>query len=158
QGQGMQIAVIDAGFFNSDKYAAFDSLWANNQILGTKDFVDPNSDIFSTHYHGMSVLSCMGGNIPGQLIGTAPKASFWLLRSEDTGSEFILEEDNWVAAAEFADSAGVDIINSSLGYSEFYDSATSHTYADLDGKTTRITQGANIAASRGMLVFSSAGN
>ena len=158
KGQGMQIAVIDAGFFNTNKYAAFDSLWVNNQILGTKDFVDPNSDIFSTHYHGMSVLSCMGGNIPGQLIGTAPKAAFWLLRSEDTASEFILEEDNWIAAAEFADSTGVDIINSSLGYSEFYDSATSHTYADLDGKTTRITQGANIAASRGMLVFSSAGN
>jgi hypothetical protein len=158
KGQGIQIAIIDAGFFNTDKYAAFDSLWANNQILGTKDFVDPNSDIFNTHYHGMSVLSCMGGNIPGQLIGTAPKASFWLLRSEDTASEFILEEDNWIAAAEFADSAGVDIINSSLGYSEFYDSATSHSYADLDGKTTRITQGANIAASRGMLVFSSAGN
>lgn len=158
KGQGIQIAIIDAGFFNTDKYAAFDSLWANNQILGTKDFVDPNSDIFNTHYHGMSVLSCMGGNIPGQLIGTAPKASFWLLRSEDTASEFILEEDNWIAAAEFADSAGVDIINSSLGYSEFYDSATSHSYADLDGKTTRITQCANIAASRGMLVFSSAGN
>jgi hypothetical protein len=157
-GQGMQIAVLDGGFLNTDKYAAFDSLWANNQILGTKDFVDPNSDIFSTHYHGMSVLSCMGGNIPGQLIGTAPKASFWLLRSEDTGSEYITEEDNWVAAAEFADSAGVDIINSSLGYTVYKDSSTNHTYADLDGKTTRVTRGANIAASRGMLVFSSAGN
>lgn len=157
-GQGMQIAVLDGGFLNTDKYAAFDSLWANNQILGTKDFVDPNSDIFSTHYHGMSVLSCMGGNIPGKLIGTAPKASYWLLRSEDTGSEFILEEDNWVAAAEFADSAGVDIINSSLGYTVYKDSSTNHTYEDLDGKTTRVTRGANIAASRGMLVFSSAGN
>lgn len=158
KGQGMQIAILDGGFFNADKYSAFDSLWANNQILGTKDFVDPNSDIFNTHYHGMSVLSCMGANIPGQLIGTAPKASYWLIRSEDTNSEFILEEDNWVAAAEFADSVGVDIINTSLGYTDFNDSSTNHSYSDMDGKTTRITQGANIAASRGMLVFSSAGN
>ena len=158
KGQGMQIAVLDGGFLNANIYSAFDSLWANNQILGTKDFVDPTSDIFNTHYHGMSVLSCMGGNIPGQLIGTAPKASYWLIRSEDTDSEYITEEDNWVAAAEFADSVGVDIINSSLGYTDFNDSTTNHTYADLDGKNTRVTQGANTAASRGMLVFSSAGN
>jgi hypothetical protein len=157
-GQGMQIAILDGGFLNADKYNAFDSLWANVQILGTKDFVDPNSDIFSTHYHGMSVLSCMGGNIPGELIGTAPKASYWLLRSEDTSTEYLIEEDNWIVAAEFADSAGVDIINSSLGYTDFNDAATNHTYADMDGKSTRITQGANIAASRGILVFSSAGN
>jgi hypothetical protein len=157
-GHGMQIAVLDAGFLNANKYAAFDSLWANNQILGTKDFVEPKSNFFSTNYHGMSVLSCIGGNIPGQLIGTAPKASFWLLRSEDVASEYLIEEDNWVAAAEFADSVGVDIINSSLGYTVFKDSTMNHTYAELDGKTTRVTRGANIAASRGILVFSSAGN
>lgn len=157
-GEGLHIAILDAGFLNVDKYPAFDSLWGNNQILGTRDFVNPNDDFFSTHYHGMSVLSCMGGNIPGQLVGTAPKASFWLLRSEESGSEYIIEEDNWVAAAEFADSVGADIINSSLGYTEFEDTATSHVYADMNGNTTRVTQGANIAASRGMLVFSSAGN
>ncbi|HSH20891.1 MAG TPA: S8 family serine peptidase [Draconibacterium sp.] len=158
RGQGMQIAVLDAGFFNANIYTAMDSLWTNNQILGTKDFVDPTGDIFSTHYHGMSVLSCMGGNVPGTLIGTATKASYWLIRSEDTNSEFLIEEDNWVAAAEFADSVGVDVINSSLGYYEFDDPRMNHTYADLDGKTTRVTKGANIAASRGILVFSSAGN
>jgi hypothetical protein len=100
----------------------------------------------------------MGGNVPGQLIGTAPKASYWLLRSEDTGSEFLIEEDNWVTAAEFADSVGVDVVNSSLGYYEFDDPTMNHTYADMDGKTTRVTKGANIAASRGILVFASAGN
>ncbi len=157
-GQGMQIAIIDAGFLNADKYSAFDSLWANNQILGTKDFVNPDEDFYSTHYHGMSVLSCMGGNVPGSLIGTARKASFWLIRSEDVNSEYLIEEDNWVAAAEFADSVGVDIINSSLGYYDFDDSTMNHTYADMDGKTTRVTRGANIAATRGMLVFASAGN
>jgi len=158
KGLGMQIAILDGGFLNVNKYAAFDSLWANKQILGTKDFVDSSVDFYSTHYHGMSVLSCMGGNVPGQLIGTAPKASYWLIRSEDTNSEFLIEEDNYVAAAEFADSVGVDIINSSLGYTEFDDPQMNHSYADMDGKTTRVTRGANIAASRGILVFSSAGN
>lgn len=158
RGKGIQIAVLDGGFFNANIYSAMDSLWANEQILGTKDFVNPKENIFETHYHGMSVLSCMGGNVPGTLIGTATKASYWLIRSEDTGSEYLIEEDNWVAAAEFSDSAGVDIINSSLGYYEFDDKRMNHTYADMDGKTTRVTQGANIAATRGMLVFSSAGN
>lgn len=157
-GQGIQIAVLDGGFTNVDEYIAFDSIWANNQILGTKDFVDSDSDIFDTHYHGTSVLSCIAGNVPGELFGTATKASFWLLRSEDGDSEYLIEEDNWIAAAEFADSVGVDIINSSLGYSEFDDTTMNHTYADMDGKTTRVTKGANIAASRGILVFSSAGN
>lgn len=158
RGQGMTIAVLDGGFYNANSYSALDSLWKNKQILGHRDFVNPAADFFSTHYHGMSVLSCMGGNAPGQLIGTAPKASYWLLRSEDTGSEFLIEEDNWVAAAEFADSVGADIINSSLGYYSFDDPAMNHTYNDMDGKTTRVTRGANIAASRGMLVFASAGN
>lgn len=158
RGQGMHIAVLDGGFYHADRYSSTDSLRANNQILGIKDFVDPTVDFYKTHYHGMSVLSCMGGNVPGRLIGTAPKASYWLIRSEDTGSEFLIEEDNWVAAAEFADSAGVDIINSSLGYYNFDNPQMNHSYSEMDGKTTRVTRGANIAASKGILVFSSAGN
>src|SRR5690554_6611035 len=157
RGQGMQIAVLDAGFFNVDKYPAFDSLWMNRQILGTKNFVD-DSNVFDSHPHGMSVLSTMGGNVPGMLIGTAPKASYWLIITEENKSEFAIEEDNWVAGAEFADSAGVDIINSSLGYFTFDDPAMDYSYEDMNGSTTRVTKGANIAASRGMLVFSSAGN
>lgn len=158
RGQGMHIAVLDAGFYNANQYSAFDSLWFNNQVLGVKDFVDKDFDVFEMHYHGMSVLSIMGGNEPGKLIGTAPKASYWLLRSEDIGSEYLIEEDNWVVAAEYADSVGADIINSSLGYFKFDDPTMNHTYADMDGKTTRVTRAANIAASRGMLVFASAGN
>jgi serine protease AprX len=157
KGQGVHIAVLDAGFYKVDEFPAFDSLWAGGQILGTKDFVGGNS-VFNGHYHGMSVLSVMGGSIPGLLIGTAPKASYWLIRSEDVASEFLIEEDNWVVAAEFADSAGVDIINSSLGYHVFDDPKMNHSYADMDGKTTRVTRAANIAVTRGMLVFSSAGN
>ncbi|HPF50562.1 MAG TPA: S8 family serine peptidase [Draconibacterium sp.] len=158
RGEGIQIAVLDAGFEKADQLPAFDSLWLNGQILGTRDFVTPDSDFWSTDSHGMSVLSTMGGNIPGQLIGTAPEASYLLLRSEDKATEYIIEEDNWAVAAEYADSAGVDVINSSLGYYTFNDPSTDHTYADMDGKTTRVTQAANITASRGILVFASAGN
>lgn len=157
-GEGMVIAVIDAGFFSVDTLSAFDSLWANHQILGTWDFIDKNASVFEDYTHGMSVLSILGGNVPGQLIGTAPKAYYWLLRSEDAHTEYLTEEDDWIAAAEFADSVGADVINSSLGYSEFWDVTQSHTYADLDGNTTRVTMGADIAASKGMLIVNSAGN
>ncbi len=158
RGKGIQIAILDAGFLNANTIEAFDSLRNSNRILGTRDFVDPTSDIYKQNDHGMSVLSCMGGNIPGSLIGTAPDASFYLIRSEDAATEYLIEEDNWVAAAEYADSLGVDIINSSLGYYEFDDRNMNHTYADMNGKKTRVTQGANMAFQKGILVFSSAGN
>ncbi len=158
KGEGMVIAVLDAGFRYVDILPAFDSLRLNNQILGTRDFVSPGNNVYHENEHGMEVLSTMGGNIPGQLVGTAPKASYWLLRSEDSNSEFLIEEYNWVAAAEFADSAGADIINSSLGYTEFNDAAQNHTCSDMNGHTTPATRGANIAASKGMIVVCSAGN
>ena len=157
-GQGVIIAVIDAGFFSADTLPVFDSLWANGQILGTRDFVEPGANVFEKSTHGMMVLSTMGGNIPGQLIGTAPKASFWLLRSEDAGSEYIIEEYNWASAAEFADSAGADIINSSLGYTVFNALWMDHTYSDMNGKTTPVTIAATYASRKGMIVCSSAGN
>lgn len=158
-GAGMIIAVLDAGFLNADDMVAFDSLWNNNQILGYKDFVNPqNPNIFGSHYHGSMVLSTMGANWPGQIVGTAPKADYWLLRSEDGDSEYIIEELNWVSAAEFADSVGVDVINSSLGYTTFDDPSQSHTYTDMDGNTAPITIGADIAVSKGMIVVNSAGN
>jgi hypothetical protein len=158
RGQGMVIAVLDAGFYNADILRAFDSLRLNGQILGTRDFVKPGNNVYLEHDHGMSVLSIMGGNLPGELIGTAPGASYWLLRSENALSEQKIEELNWVAAAEFADSVGADIINSSLGYSEFDDTLQNYEYEDMDGNTTFVTRGADMAASKGMLVVASAGN
>lgn len=158
RGKGIQIAVLDAGFWHVNAIAAFDSLRSTHRILGTRDFVNPHSDIYQQHTHGMSVLSTMGGNIPGTLVGTAPDASFYLFRSEDDATEYIIEEDNWVAAAELADSVGVDVINSSLGYYNFDDPSTSHPYSDMNGVKTRVTQGANMAFSKGILVFTSAGN
>lgn len=158
RGKGIQIAVLDAGFWHVNQIAAFDSLRNNNRILGIRDFVEPKSDFYNMHTHGMSVLSCMAGNIPGSLIGTAPDASYYLFRSEDGSSEYLIEEDNWVAAAELADSLGVDVINSSLGYSEFDDPKMNHRYADMNGHSNRVTQGANMAFRKGILVCNSAGN
>jgi subtilisin family serine protease len=157
-GKDMVIAILDVGFYNVDSLRAFDSLRMNNQIIGTRDFVKPGNDVFREHTHGMSVLSIIGGNIPGELVGTAPAASFLLLRSEDPSSEQKIEEANWIAAAEFADSAGADIINSSLGYSKFDDSLQNYTYEDMDGNSTLVTRGADMAASKGLLVVVSAGN
>jgi subtilisin family serine protease len=158
RGQGKQIAILDAGFYHADALPAFDSLRQNGQILGTKDFVNPGNNVYNEYSHGMWVLSLMGGNIPGRLIGTAPKAGFWLLRTEDVSSENIIEEYNWDAGAEFADSAGADVINSSLGYSQFDDPTQNHTWADLTGNATPVTKAANTAANKGIAVINSAGN
>jgi serine protease AprX len=157
-GQGIVIAQLDAGFYHVNELPAFDSLWINHQILGCRDFSTGDTLVFEDDAHGMSVLSCMGGNLPGKIIGTAPKAKFWLLRTEVAATESIQEEINWAVAAEFADSVGADIINSSLGYSEFDDASTNHTYADMDGNTTIVTKAADWAASVGIFVCSSAGN
>jgi serine protease AprX len=158
-GTGMTITVLDAGFLNANTIPAFSYLWTNNRILGTKDFVSPsNPNIFGSHTHGTNVLSTMGANIPGQMVGTAPEASYWLLRSEDGGSEYLIEELNWVSAAEYADSVGADVINSSLGYTTFDDPSQNHTYEDMDGNSTPVSIGADIAVSKGMIVVNSAGN
>jgi len=158
RGKGIHVALLDAGFWQVNNSYAFDSLRNSGRLLGIRDFVNPQSDIYQQHSHGMSVLSTMAANIPGTLVGTAPDASYYLFRTEDDASEYKIEEDNWVAAAELADSVGVDIINASLGYNIFDDSTMNHSFADLDGKTTRITQGANMAFKKGILVFASAGN
>lgn len=157
-GKNMVISILDAGFFHANTLDVFDSLWANNQILGTRDFVSGDTLVFDNDTHGSSVLSCIGGNVPGQLIGTAPKAKFWLLRTEEGATELIIEEDNWVHGAEFADSVGADVINSSLGYSTFDIPSQDHTYADLNGKTSNASIAATMAARKGMIVCNSAGN
>jgi len=158
RGKGMVIAVLDAGYSDVPTQLLFDSLRNDHRILGTKDFVNPGGNVYPQHYHGRMVLSCMAADLPGTMIGTAPKASYWLLRSEDAGSENVIEEYNWVSAAEFADSVGADIINSSLGYIDFDDTTYSHPYSDMNGRTCVSTRGAEIAASKGILVVNSAGN
>jgi serine protease AprX len=158
QGQGMHIAILDGGFYRVNDLPAFDDFRKNKQLLGTRDFVRDNLNVYNSSDHGMKVLSTMAGHIPGRLLGTAPKASYWLLRTEQTSSEYMIEEHNWLAAVEFADSAGVDIINSSLGYNVFDDKTSNHQYRDMDGNTALITIAADLAANKGMLVVTSAGN
>lgn len=159
-GQGMTIAVLDAGFNSVDIMTCFDSLRANNQIKGTRDMAEPGNNVYGTsmHTHGTSVLSCMGAYASGIMVGTAPKADYWLIRTEVGEYEEVIEEYFWVSGAEFADSIGADLINSSLGYTEFGNSLTSHTYADMDGNTSIVTIGADKAAEKGILVVNSAGN
>ena len=158
RGEGVHIAVLDAGFMLVDELWTFERLRSEGRLLGVKDFVDPGGNVFRSHTHGMAVLSVMAAYSPGQLLGTAPDASYWLLRTEDVASEYRIEEYNWLAAAEFADSAGVDIINSSLGYTRFDDPEQDYVFADLDGRTTVVSRAANMAFERGMLVVNSAGN
>lgn len=155
RGQGMTIAVIDGGFTGVNTPGSY---FENISIKGTKHFVHKYETVFDYTTHGTYVLSCMAANHPGKYMGTAPEADYWLFCSEDMSSEYPVEEDYWVAAAEYADSIGVDIINSSLAYSTFNGVGMSHTYSQLDGKTTQITKGAEIAVRKGIFVVSSAGN
>jgi len=158
QGNGIKIAVLDAGFAKYQNISAFDSLRNGNKILGTWDFVEKNNSVNEDDIHGMWCLSILGANIPGSYIGSAPKASYYLYRTEDVASEFPVEEQNWAAAAERADSLGVDIITSSLGYSEFDDPTFNYTYADMNGKKTIVSRAATFASQKGMIVTNSAGN
>lgn len=158
RGQGMLIAVLDGGFSDVDNMSGFDSLWMNQRILTSYDFVDNDTDVFHLGIHGRSVLSVMAGYVDNIYVGSAPNANYILLKSENESSESKVEEDNWVAAAEFADSVGADIINSSLGYNKFDGGVGDYVYADFDGRTTVVSQGAVWAHRKGMLVVNSMGN
>ena len=155
RGQGMMIAVIDGGFKNADRIPSIQQM----DIRGWHDFVMPdNPHLFSETDHGTKVLSTMGINVPYYYIGTAPKACYWLLRSEDQQSEQEVEEDFWTMAAEFADSVGCDLINSSLGYNEYDHIWMSHRLWELDGKSTFISSTASMLADKGIVLINSAGN
>lgn len=154
RGEGMRVAVIDAGFMNVDRMSLFDSL----RLLGTHNVVFPGQSVFEEDEHGTKVLSCLAANAPGWMVGTAPEAAYWLIKSEDGRSEYPVEEDYYVAALEFADSVGVSVITSSLGYFFFDVDSLSYTQADLDGRTAFISRAAHRAAEKGLLLFSSAGN
>lgn len=156
-GTGQLIAVLDGGFFNADIINSLAGLRSRKGIKATRDFVS-NGTVYNASSHGTAVLSILAGNIPGFIEGTAPGADFLLLKTEDVNSEFPCEEDFWAAGAEYADSAGADIISSSLGYFIFDDSAMNYKVSSLDGNTAFVTKVADIAASKGILVVNSAGN
>lgn len=159
RGKGMVVGVLDAGFYKTDQISVFDSLRLQGRLLGIKDFADPSVPFFAnTAFHGTNVLSTMAANQPDLMIGTAPDASYWLIRTEYAPSEYLVETDNWVAGLEFADSVGVDVVNSSLGYTQFDNSGMDYTYQSLNGKTSRASIAATMAARKGMIVVNSAGN
>ena len=157
-GSGKIIAIMDSGFPGVNTAQPFQRLVDNNQILGGYDFVSRNSNFYVGDSHGTLVLSTIGGYKENSLVGTAPDASYYLFITENVTSENPVEESLWVEAAEKADSLGVDIINTSLGYFDFDNAAYNHNYSEMNGVTAFMTRGAEIAFSRGMVLITSAGN
>lgn len=158
RGEGVTVAIFDVGFNGADKNPAFDSIRENGQIIGTFDFVKPGNNVYNEGPHGSSVLSIIAANQPNTLMGIAPKASYWLLRIEDIYSEYPVEMYYWAIAAEFADSVGCDVINSSIGYTSFDDSKFDLTYEDLTGDKVIPSKAANMAVEKGIVTIISAGN
>ena len=158
KGAGKIVAVMDGGFIGLKSSIFFDSLRQNQLLLPARDFVDGDENVSHASTHGSKVLSLMAANLPGVLVGAAPMASYVCIRTEDRKMEMPIEECNWIAGAEYADSIGADIINTSLGYSDFNIPSLSYDYEDMDGKTSLISQAADIAFSKGILVVTSAGN
>ena len=157
-GENMLVAIFDAGFLRANQVPFLSSLFAEKRVLATYDFADRETDVYDDDEHGLNVLSVMAGEAPNQLYGPAYKATYLLIRTEIAATENPVEEAHWLFAAEYADSTGADIINSSLGYTTFDNPADSHTYADLTGNKTLISRAATWASETGMVVVNSAGN
>lgn len=157
-GEGVDVAVFDAGFIGVNTLPSFQSIQQEGRLKSVFNFVNNTKNVYSAHDHGTEVLSVMAGNISNSYLGGAYKANFFLFQTEDVSSEYSIEEYNWLFAAEWADSAGVDVINSSLGYNTFDDHRMDYTYQSLDGKTSVVSRAAHKAFERGILVVNSAGN
>ena len=157
-GEGMLIGILDAGFQNADKVGFLKPIFDEKRVLATYDFVKKETSVYEDDSHGLSCLSAIAATADGSLYGTAYKASFILLRTEDAATEKQTEEANWLFGAEYADSAGVDVISSSLGYTQFDDASTSYSYLDMNGKTALSSRAAQIATETGMVVVVAAGN
>jgi len=156
-GAGVTLTIMDTGFRKS--HTAFQAALTDNRVLAEHDFVqndgetaNEEGDTYNQWSHGTLIWSVSGGYAPGQVIGPAYNANFILCKTEQEGSESQVEEDNWVAALEFADSIGTDVITSSLAYSDWY------SYSDFDGRTAVITLAANRCDSLGIVCCSAMGN
>ncbi|MCW3090445.1 MAG: family serine peptidase [Ferruginibacter sp.] len=158
RGEGVQLAIMDDGFYHYKTLRTFDSIRSNNQVLGTWDFVTNDANVDEDDAHGMHCFSTIAANLPGSFVGTAPKSSFYLFRTEDIASEYPVEEQNWAVAAEKADSLGADVFSVSLGYNLFDNSNFNYTYSNMDGNTTIIAKACDLAAKKGILVVVAAGN
>ena len=158
RGEGLLLAMFDAGYRNYLTVTAFDSVRNNNQIIETYDFVKNETSVNEDDPHGMYCFSIIASNLPGQLVGSCPKAKFYLYRTEDVSSEYPIEEQNWAAAAERADSIGVDVFTTSLGYTTFDNPVFNHTYSDMNGKISIIARANAMAAKKGIISVVAAGN
>ena len=157
-GQGIVMSVQDGGFHNVDSIPHFRKLITENRLLGVRNFVQPDINPMRAHSHGTMVLSCIASYLPDTLVGTAPLVAVYLAQTEDGRSEYPIEEDNWIAGLEWADSLGCDVVNSSLGYTHFEDTSFNHRHEYLTGEYTRVSKAANKAAQKGIVVCNSAGN
>ena len=157
-GNGVVVAVLDGGFQGTEETSCFDNMREEGRLLGTRDFVYGSNSVYTQSTHGTSCLSTMAAYDPNEMVGTAPKASYYLIHTEDGDSENIIEEYNWVSGAEYADSLGVDVCSTSLGYIDFDMSQWDHPFEHFDGHTAPMSIGCEIAASRGMICLIAAGN
>jgi serine protease AprX len=158
KGKDVKITLLDDGFAQADQVGYLQNVYTEKRLLGTL-VTDPGiRSVYVGGAHGTNVWSTIAAQSPGKLIGTAFQAQFALAQTEEGNHELLVEEANWMRGAEWADSLGTDIISSSLGYSEFDNSQYNHSYADMNGKTTLVTQAAAFAASKGIVCIISAGN
>lgn len=158
RGEEMLMMIMDGGFLNTDQVRHFDLLHKENRIRDVRNFVQPSESPYRSGEHGTNVLSCIASWVPGEHVGSAPFVTVYLAQTEDGRSENAVEEDNWVAGLEWADSLGCDVLNSSLGYIRFDDTTYKRTYDNITGKSSRASIAASIAASKGIIVCNSAGN
>lgn len=157
-GKGILIGVLDSGFKNANTLSFFSNLFQENRVVDTYDFVNKERSVYEDDSHGTAVLSCMAASEQGRIIGTAPEASYALLRTEDVNSETRIEEVYWLIAAEYSDSLGVDVINSSLGYNTFDNASQNYSYQDMNGDKSIVSRAADWAVAAGIIVVVSAGN
>ncbi|GAB2942657.1 hypothetical protein GCM10027048_04110 [Hymenobacter coalescens] len=153
-GRGLRIAVLDVGFSGADAHAALAHLWREKRIVATQDFMRRRPEVLRGGSHGTEVLACLAGRLSdGTPLGLAPQAEYLLARTELLQRETFAEEEAWLAAAEWADRLGADIINSSLGYTD-----TRYFREQMDGRTSLVARAATMAARKGLLVVCAAGN
>ncbi len=160
RGNDVIVAVFDGGFPGVDTAQPFQHIFDQGRInlTASTDFIRNSNDVFQYDDHGTQVFSIIAGFQEGFFTGGAYEAEYQLYVTEDPGSEFRIEEYNWLFAAERADSAGVDVVNSSLGYYDFNDSDMNYSQSQMDGKTTIVSKAAQMLADRGVIVVCSAGN
>jgi serine protease AprX len=158
RGEGVDVAQFDSGWLGVNTAAPFQHLFQEGRVKAVFNFVKNTKDVYTDDNHGTEVLSVMGALSTGAFTGGIYKANFYLFQTEDKFTEYRVEEYNWAVAAERADSLGVDVINSSLGYYDFDDATMNYKVTDLTGDKAVVSISARKAVEKGIVVVCSAGN